>query len=232
MTIKGVKAHQRYRVKQGFIVPGVTTIIGQLDKPALVPWAWKLGMQGLDYRKTVGQAANIGSIVHHLIECHLKNEKPYLDEYPLREVQMSQVAYAEFEEWWMQQDMKMIGSEVQLVSEKYRYGGTIDIVACKVAADKIRLLDIKTSKGVYDEMRYQLAAYVYLWNENHPDQPIESSHIIHINKETGSIGFVALGNLDTEFQIFLHLRDIYELKGRSDPKRRQDKLYKVPYWYE
>ena len=42
-----VRAHQRYKIEDGTIVPGVTTVVGILNKPALVPWANKLGLEGI-----------------------------------------------------------------------------------------------------------------------------------------------------------------------------------------
>lgn len=224
-----IKAHQRYRIKSGIIVPGVTTIIGQLDKPALVYWANNLGLKGISYRKALDQAANVGTIAHYLVECFFKKEKPFLDEFTARDIQQAQVAFQNFKEWWASQDLNVIASEIRLVSEEYRYGGAIDCVA-KAADGNIVLLDIKTSKSIYPEMHYQLAAYQYMWNENRPKQPIDRAFIIRLSKEDGSISFHAMGDLAIEWQIFLHLRDLYELRGRKDKKRQEQ--YRVPWWYE
>ncbi len=230
------KAHQRYRTKDGQICPGVTTIIDLLNKPFLVQWAWKLGMEGEDYRKVTQRAADIGTIAHHLIECYLKKQEPQdLNEYPLKAVQQAQATLGNFRDWWIKEKLHLIGSEIGIVSEQYRYGGTIDIVAMKEPPTELHkgevwLLDIKTSKAVYDEYRIQLAAYKHAWEEVHPNQLIDSVHIVHLNKETGALGFHHLGDLTDDFQLFMHLRDIYELKGRKDSKRRTD--YRTPYWYE
>lgn len=62
------KAHTRYRTKSGMIVPGVTTVLSLLAKPALIYWAWNLGMQGEDYRKIKEKAADIGTVTHYLVE--------------------------------------------------------------------------------------------------------------------------------------------------------------------
>ena len=42
IAAKRSKTHQRYYDKAGTMLPGVTTILGVLNKPALVPWANKL----------------------------------------------------------------------------------------------------------------------------------------------------------------------------------------------
>ena len=44
-------AHIRYKTTDGTIVPGVTTILGILNKPALVRWANQLGLRGIDWEK-------------------------------------------------------------------------------------------------------------------------------------------------------------------------------------
>jgi hypothetical protein len=230
----GIAAHQRYRTADGMVCPGVTTVLGLLNKPALVPWAWKLGMQGLDYRKTLDQAANIGSIVHDMIDCFHKGTESNTDAYPLRDVQQAQVAFHNYVEWWTAQGLKCVGSEVGVVSEKHRFGGTIDRVALKISTGKLWLIDTKTSKGIFPEHRYQQAAYKEAWNETHAaNEQIDETFIVRLDKETGAIDFHSIGtDLTVELNIFLHLRAIYELTGRLDNKRRADKEYRIPYWYD
>ena len=48
-----------YKLKSGEIVPGVTTIIGQLDKPGLLDWAWRLGKEGKDWREERDSAGSL-----------------------------------------------------------------------------------------------------------------------------------------------------------------------------
>ena len=41
----------------GRLLPGTTTIIGKFkNSGALIHWAWKQGMDGIDYRETRDQA--------------------------------------------------------------------------------------------------------------------------------------------------------------------------------
>ncbi len=44
------KIHTVYKAKAGERVPYVTTILGILNKPALIEWAWKLGTEGTFYK--------------------------------------------------------------------------------------------------------------------------------------------------------------------------------------
>jgi hypothetical protein len=232
------KAHQRYKTSKGLIVPGVTTVLGLLNKPFLVPWAWRLGMEGQDYRKVTDKAASIGTVAHYLVECHLKGVEPDGDElanFSKANLEQGNIAAGQFKDWWGERGLKTfkckdmngettVTSEIQLVSEEGLFGGTIDAMA-KDANGKVTLLDVKTSKGIYDEHRYQLAAYWHMWNENNPKAPVQQAYIIHLDKETGNIGFHALGNLDTEWEIFSHLRAIYHLQKGTDKHRNMDKKY-------
>lgn len=222
----GTAAHQRYKTQAGLIVPGVTTILNLLAKPALIYWSWNLGMQGQDYRKVTQKAADIGTIAHYMVECHLKGIKPdqaQMDEYAPANIKPAELAYHQFEEWWQKQGWKTVGAEIQLVSEKYLFGGSLDCVA-QDTAGKYILIDVKTSKAIYDTMKYQLSAYWNLWEENNPDKPLSNSIIIHLDKLTGNLTPHNMGNdLSTQWELFLHLRAIYSLQKRDDKHRNKDK---------
>jgi hypothetical protein len=73
------------------------------------------------------------------------------------------------------------------------------------------LVDFKSSKGIYDEMKYQLAAYQWLYQENYPDIPLDQCHIIKLGKEDGNFEHHRFQNLEKEFNIFLHCLEIYKL---------------------
>ena len=57
----------------GKLLPGTTTIIGKFkNSGALIHWAWKQGMDGIDYRETRDQAGEQGTSVHYLAESYIK----------------------------------------------------------------------------------------------------------------------------------------------------------------
>jgi len=225
-TTSSTKAHIRYKNEQGQVVPGVTTIISLLNKPALVHWAWDLGMHGEDYRKVTDKAANIGTIAHYLVECYLKGIDPKLDDFVPSSIKIAQVAFTNFKQWWEQQALEIIKVEHSLVSEAMQCGGTIDCIAYEHNLDEIWLVDIKTSKAVYDEMLYQLAAYWAMWNENNPDQPIANAHIIQLSKTDGRLTHSRYDRLFTELEIFRYLRMVYGLRKSKDPRRSLDRIFK------
>src|SRR3990167_1945992 len=98
-NVKGAKAHTRYVLPDGTQVPGVTTVLGVLNKPALIKWANNLGLVGVDSSKYVDALAEVGTIAHYLILCHLRNEKPVLEDYAPSQVDKAENSLLSFLEW-------------------------------------------------------------------------------------------------------------------------------------
>ena len=202
------KVHQVYKKKDGTRVAGVTTILGILSKPALIHWAWNLGCKGEDYRKVRDKAASIGTIGHYLIECHLKKQTPKLDDYSKNDIDKAETAFLAYLDFEKNHHLKVLGSEIQLVSEKYGYGGTID---CYAELDgKTALIDFKTSNGVWPEMRCQVAAYAELLREH--GKEVDECHLLRIDKDTGEFHHHPMKDLTREWKLFKGLCKIYPLK--------------------
>ena len=159
------KAHQKYLLLDGREVPGVTTILGILNKPALVPWAWKLGRDGIDLRKAQSQAMDVGTLTHAMIEAHLKREKTDTSEYSQTQIDRAGMAFLGFLDWVKGQNFTTVDNEIQMVHFELEYGGTADWIAIDSSSEKYYLIDFKTSKTgeCYPEYRYQIAAYKALW---------------------------------------------------------------------
>lgn len=196
-----------YQLKSGEKVPGVTTVIGgQLawNKGALMYWAWSQGKEGKDFRETKDEAADLGTRVHALIEMEMRGQKP--PEIPT-DCEASLIA---FYEWRDAFKLEGTASEVSLVSEKYRYGGTIDYPV--MVSGRRCILDLKTSKAVYPDHRIQLAAYAQLWDEAHPDDPVTGLHLLQVGKQDGSFHHHYWPSLVREFETFFLLRGLYDLQ--------------------
>ena len=184
VRLEKTRAHQKYPLKDGTDVPGASTIakIGE-DTSGLIHWAWKLGMEGQDYRKVRDKAADIGTVAHFMIECFLHNHEPDLAEFSSADIEKATIAYNNFRKWWDEEGFTVIEPEVQLVSEDYLFGGTIDAPS-RDRDGKIVLLDWKTSKAIVGAHKVQLAGYEQLWNENRPDMKIQRRGIVRIGKES------------------------------------------------
>jgi hypothetical protein len=157
-------------------VPGVTTITGLLNKPALVHWAWKLGTEGKDYRDERAKAADAGSLGHAFAEAYIaKTEPPSLKGFPDEVIRGGQERFEEFQRWLAASAFQPIAAEVALVSTELRFGGRLDAVG--TLHGEPALLDLK-SRTLFKEQIIQVAAYRYLWNHEHPDLEIRSVHIV------------------------------------------------------
>ena len=204
------KAHISYKLKDGTLVPGVTTVLDILAKPGLIYWAWDLGRKGQDYRKVRDKAGNIGTLAHLMISSHLRNEKPILDDYTKADIAKAETAFLAYLEWEGDKEMKPLAIEEPMVSEAYRYGGTPDWYG--TIGGRVTLLDFKTGKNIYPEHRIQLACYDRLVAEQYP-QP-EQDIILHINKENGEFAAHNVNLNGDEFALFEHLLEVYRLQKK------------------
>jgi hypothetical protein len=178
------KEHQKYFLSDGTQVPGGSTIskIGD-DAGALIHWAWKLGCEGKNYRDVSKEACDIGTLAHFYIECFLNNQVADLSDYTQEERDKALVCYHKFLEWWETQELEVVATEIQLVNELYRYGGTIDLIAKRKNGDHV-LMDFKTSKKISESYWRQAAGYAELWNANNAELP----KVGYITPEEAEIG--------------------------------------------
>ena len=164
------KAHTRYRLKpldgrkKGQIVPGVTTIVGILNKPALVPWANKLGLKGIEVGRFVDDKADIGTLAHAMIIDELLKRTTDTSDYSKNQIDSAENAVLSFYEWQKEHKLEIISAEQPVVSEIYAFGGQFDVYG--VIDEKNELLDLKTGSGVYEEHYCQLGGYSILLKEN------------------------------------------------------------------
>jgi len=210
---KVAKAHTQYKTADGSRVPGVTTILSVLNKPALVKWANNLGLQGIDSSKYVDAAARIGTLVHAMVECHITGKELDLSDFTPNEIDQAHVGFRKFVEWKQQHEFSLILSEQPIVSEEYRFGGTLDCVA--TVDGKITLVDFKTGKGIYDEMLCQVSAY----NELLKTKDIATDEIMILrigrNEEEGfEVRTLQNSDVARYFEIFKACLTIYETKKK------------------
>jgi len=210
VKFENTKSHQRYYSQDGTLLPGVTTVLGVIAKPALIHWAWECGTKGQDYRKVKEQAADIGTIAHFMCECHVTGSKPDLSACSPESVQQAENSFLKFLEFWDAGKFSSLKSEWRLVSETMRFGGTLDCVAID-PEERITLIDFKTSKAIHDEYLCQLSAYEKLWNENMPGLGIQRRIIIRIGKEEKmDLEVRELGNLDKHWNLFQAALALYQ----------------------
>lgn len=195
----------RYYKKDGKELPSVTTITGQLDKPALVGWAANSAcnyvMQEIEklsypdspvspslqivriddlravvdsarsnYRSVSKDAMDIGSRAHDAVDQYLKTGRE-----PFKPEERVLSAFLSFLEW--KDSVQFVSLETEKTVYGPNYAGTCDMI-CMLNGKKY-LIDLKTSSGIYPEMRYQVAAY------RQTDPTIEGCGILRLDKKEG-----------------------------------------------
>jgi len=174
------RAHIRYKLADGTPVPGVTTILGVINKPALVKWANNLGLQGFDSSAYVDATARIGTCAHELVQEYLGGAIVDRKAYSPDEIDNAENALISFFSWEKMHGGKMetVHIELPLVSESLLYGGTIDWYG--KLDGKFWLVDFKTAKGLFPEHEYQVAAYYRLLKEN--GYPVDGVRLLRIGR--------------------------------------------------
>jgi len=203
------KAHVIYKNSDGTRLPGVTTVLGILNKPALVKWANNLGLQGIDSNKYRDEMADIGTLAHRMILDHFSQQKTDTSEYSPDQVELAENCLLSFYEWEKGHKLEVILAEAPLVSDELGYGGTVD---CYCNLDGVpTLLDFKTGKAIYSEAIHQLAAYADLLGAN--NHSVAEARVLRIGRDDNE-GFEEklVKNLDKHFEIFEHCLAIYNLQ--------------------
>jgi hypothetical protein len=226
VEFRRARAHTRYRLADNTIVPGVTTITGLIDKShALVPWSNDLGLRGYDVKAYTDPLKGVGTLGHARIIADLTGASlsEDLDEYSKKEIDLSDNCLLS---WWKFKEEHRFGKiydcEKPRVSERYKFGGTIDIPA--VIDDYLTILDLKTGSGIYEDYLVQVAAYCHLFEEVEGEK---SERIILLNVprtpdeeyDPATFGQKAI---DVGWRYFLNKLEEHHLKKELTPvfKRR------------
>ena len=211
---------------------GVTTATGMLDKSRpLLHWSAGLAQEYLlsqlqeghpideaticsavnQYNEKRDSAADTGSKIHEWIEQYLDSGNKEIPE----DQQVAQGVIA-FLDWIDKNDIKFEHSEKIVYSKKHQYVGRFDAIA-NINGTRY-LIDFKSSKGVYNDFRYQLSAYLEAWNEEYNDN-ITKRMIVKLGKDTAEFETIELPEEDhqKDFECFISLLTL---------KKRDKELYK------
>ena len=200
-----------YRTASGERVPGVTTILGRFkESGGLIHWAWKCGIDGINYRDARDKAASAGSIAHQWIDDHVHGQD--LTEFPeasREDLDLAASGFDAFLEWFAQTRVQIIETETPLVSEEYRFAGTFDALA--EIGGRLVLLDWKTSNATYSDYVCQLAAYRQLLRERGDD--VATAQLLRVGKQYADFHLHAYpaGVLDMAWEFFRGARVLYDL---------------------
>lgn len=216
--VRGASGHQIYKLKDGTRVPGASTVVKCIGNDGktegLIHWAIGLHDQGIDRRSYRDGLAAVGTLAHLLIQHDLQGTTPNTDDYSPNELKLANLALERYRSWKSGRDIKAIWCERQLVSEKWRFGGTPDIY---VEMDGRRgIVDIKTAKAVYEEHWAQTRGYAELVIES--GEPVEFIAILQAGRteeESFSFSVATDEQADAYWQMFRGALDIYHGRNRA-----------------
>jgi len=165
--------------------PHITTILGLLDKPDLIPWAAGLSAEYMkenikttddlmtideiakeaknQWKKVRDEAGDRGKRVHAAIEKFMGAEEGAVIAVDEDIAQL----FKAFLDWWNENDIEVIETECSVWSnDGGGYKGRFDLSCFNKKVKKtLYLIDIKTSPRIYPEMAMQLSGYFYAWKQ-------------------------------------------------------------------
>lgn len=230
---------KHYYTVEGKYAPSVTTILDSIAKPALMPWAVKMGaewfvenceafsqaelsvddmVKGIKgaYRSSSRKAMNIGTEVHRWCEeailCKL-GRGPRPEDV---EGEEANNAVNAFRDWVKLNDVEWHTVEQKLYHRGHKYAGTVDATA--TVNEEYCVIDFKTSKAVYAPYHLQCAAYAKAIEDMTGRVP-EKAYVLRFDKATGEFEAAASTEIMDNFIGFLGFLEGYtRLKSLENRK--------------
>jgi len=213
MTVTKSKKN-KYVDSKGKSLPGVTTILQVLNKPALMHWAYDCGCKGIDYRKVRDGRAAIGSLVHDMIECDLLGLPiPNVDKFSPEDLGIALTCKNHFDVWRSKQkSFEVLDVELVMADEELGFGGTCDLYY--KADGKYTLMDFKTSKACYDEHKAQQGAYKLLLEKL--GKPVDEVKLFQLNELKTGVVTIPNNLVPLYTNIFLGALGVYKAQRALD----------------
>lgn len=226
----------------------VSTVLGTLGKPALPQWAANTAVDYLEakheehkghaeewYRSFPGyanearnyhdlkkkEAAEWGKMAHSIIEDFLRG-KGWPDEERLAATPEPVLnCLGIFRAWWESTEFKRVKYvERYVYNLSESYAGTLDYMP-EDSKGRLHLIDWKTSKSIYEDYLFQLAAYAGALKLC-SGEDVETATIVRIGKTdlTPQILTVSKPDLRKAYTGFVHLCKVHE--ARAEMKKLTD----------
>lgn len=182
----GGRPEDGYKLRDGTPVPGVTTVVSRVkESGALIGWAWKQGKAGKSLDESRDKACSIGKIAHSMVEADIHGREWVADEADIPSmIEQARKALDMWKRWKAQVRFRPLLTEMPLVDEEWRYGGTPDGVA--MVGDEVVLFDLKSSNGIYQDHLLQLGGYLPLIHAHRDRLDVPFCHgamVIRVGKD-------------------------------------------------
>lgn len=134
---------------------GVTTVIGSvIRKPGLEKWIGELGNREAERVRT--KAASHGTLVHALAALVVEG----VPSIPMGEEDApAQAQLDAFTDWYEKYVEEVYAVELMVADYRYQYAGQLDFLLRMKGGSVPTVVDVKSGKAVYSEMKLQTAAY-------------------------------------------------------------------------
>lgn len=142
---------QRFYTIDNQRFPSVTTVLGVIKSFELEHWRGELGNVEAD--RIAEQAAEVGRTVHYL--CYLYNTG---QSFTIPDGIVGEL-FSAYRGWFAGNINRVVFAEKVVVSRKYGYAGTADLVAIVKGDMAPAVIDIKCTGGFWPTMPLQLAGY-------------------------------------------------------------------------
>jgi hypothetical protein len=212
--------------------PSVTTVIGMINKPALVGWAAKMAAEHAvanwsrlgqlpvaqrlaeiryAHERYTKEKSDIGDTVHSLVEFWGKGQAHSTEGITGQATQ--------FVNFMMDVKPTFIENECTVWSRRYGYAGTCDIVA-EINGETI-WIDVKSGKNLHDEVGLQLAALScadFIIREDGTEEPMppcDGLAALHIRPRSWSL--VPIRHAGDCYKAFLAAREILDWQRNVAP---------------
>ena len=223
-------------------VPGVTTILGVLDKPAIPKWAAGQVAEyvadnpdGVETLRQMGRGPMVqalknlpwqkrddagvrGNILHDYAEALLNGEEVEVDD---EHVPVMENALAFMDEW----RIEPILVEAAVASREHWWAGTLDLIAKyrhpRTGHEGVAIMDWKSGKALYAEFAWQLNAYAHaefagLNGDEKPVPTCDAAFGVQIRPDGFDVAPFEFG--PHIYDEFLTIRKTYDIakRGRGD----------------
>jgi|TARA_Y100000310_G_scaffold332074_1_gene406934 hypothetical protein len=233
---------KHYYNVEGKYVPSVTTVLNVIAKPALMPWAVKMGaewfvknceafeqaelsqedmVKGIKtaYREVSDDALLVGRMVHDYCEAAINWKLGRCEAPGMPDNEAAESSINAFRAWVRENDVEFISSEEKVYSREHNYAGTIDAVAN--VNGEFSVVDFKTSARIYNTYYIQCAAYAQCVKEVYGKE-IDMSYILRFDKKTGAFEVGKAVETAENFRAFRGFQEGYlrltEMDNRSKRK--------------
>jgi hypothetical protein len=201
--------------------PSVTEVLGIVGKPFL--WTWykrevaKHGWRGWVKCDAISnRGKRIGTHAHGFIEEGLGGPRytPWMYEdrkilEPKRRIDLAKSLAQLVLDWLKDNKIELVAMEQKLLCREDKFGGTFDAVLRY--GNVLIIADWKTSNSIDKWYAVQISAYIKAWNENHPDQLIDTGVVVRMDKKAKKpyLQIVQYNGTGRYYKVFKGLREAY-----------------------